>query len=161
MIKLDDSWSSGPREPPQWSGQESSSNFGPEFPHNRPPRPKQDLFSSQNKTRRGLVWYQIILDFEEQIWWRLVFHLLLIFQGKWAKMEYLTNYLAVSLHFCCNNMYSSKEHHWFKNVPDWCSSWWDLAGWQWKVGLTPWTIRRVPGLAVFKLKCYQSATCGC
>ena len=29
---------------------EYSSNFGTEFPHYRPPRPNQGLFSSQNRT---------------------------------------------------------------------------------------------------------------
>jgi len=30
--------------------------------------------------------------------------------GKWAQMEFLTNYWVVSLHFCCNDIYLSKEH---------------------------------------------------
>jgi len=57
-------------------------------------------------------------------------------------MEYLTNYWAVSLHFCCNDIYLSKEHHWCKNFQNWCSRWWDVADWHWKVGFTPQAIRR-------------------
>ena len=30
--------------------------------------------------------------------------------GKWAKMQYLTNYWAVLLDFCCSDIYLSKEH---------------------------------------------------
>jgi len=40
----------------------------------RPPRPKQDLFSSQNKTGGLPLWYQIILGFIKYIWWRLIFN---------------------------------------------------------------------------------------
>jgi hypothetical protein len=31
-------------------------------------------------------------------------------------MEYLTNYWVVSLHFCCNDIYLSKEHHYSKMI---------------------------------------------
>jgi hypothetical protein len=31
-----------------------------------------------------------------------------------------------------------------KNDPDWCSRWWDLADWQWKVGITLRAIRHGP-----------------
>jgi hypothetical protein len=45
----------------------------------------------------------------------LVFHLfgtsfVDLLQGKWAKMEYLTNYWVVSLHFCCNDIYLCKNN---------------------------------------------------
>jgi len=66
MIQLDGSWSLGPKGPPQWSGQKSSSNFGTEFPHYRPPRPNRGLFSSQNKTGGLLLWDQFILGFESR-----------------------------------------------------------------------------------------------
>jgi len=58
-------------------------------------------------------------------------------------MGYLTNYWVVSLLYCCNGIYLSNEHHLFKNDPDWCSRWWDMADWQWKVGFTPRAIRHV------------------
>jgi hypothetical protein len=48
----------GAKRTTQWSGQKSSSNFSTEFPQYRPPRPKQDLFSSQNTTGGLPVWYQ-------------------------------------------------------------------------------------------------------
>ena len=69
--------------------------------------------------------------------------LLIFFQGKWAKMEFLTNYWVVSLHLCCNDIYLSKKHHLNKNNPDWCSRWWVLADWQCNVGCTPRAIRHV------------------
>ena len=56
-------------------------------------------------------------------------------------MEYLTNYWVVLPHFCCNDVYLSKERRLNKNDPDWCSRWWDLADWQWKVGFTSRAIR--------------------
>ena len=91
-----------------------------------------------------------ILGFKKQIWWRLVFHLfgspfVKFLLGKWAKVEYLTDCLVVSLHFCCINKY----HFIIKNIrgiqdPEWCCRWWDLVDWQWKVGFMPRAIRHGP-----------------
>jgi len=44
----------------------------------------------------------------------LIFHLfgtpfVNFLKGKWAKMEYLTNYWVVSLHFSCKDIYSLKR----------------------------------------------------
>ena len=39
--------------------------------------------------------------------------------------------------FLLQCIYISKERHLYNNDPDWCSRWWYLADWQWKVGFTP------------------------
>ena len=139
MIELDGSWSLGPKGPPQWSGQKSNSNFGTKFPHYRPPRPNQNLFSLT-------LWYQIIMGFEKQIWWRLVFHLFgnLLFdflQGKWAKIEYLTNYWVVLPQFCWNYILYWNLRDSYKNDTIQVSGWWDMREWWWKIGFTPRAIR--------------------
>ena len=52
----------------------SSSNFGTECLRIEPPHYTQGLFSPQNTTGVLLLWWGIIWDAENGIWWNLVFH---------------------------------------------------------------------------------------
>ena len=92
----------GPKGPPQWSGQKSSSNFCTECLRIEPPHSTQGLFSPQNTTgvlkNRSTCWKP---DLVELSFPPFLAPLLLIFQGKWAKMGYLANYCSVSPNLKC------------------------------------------------------------
>jgi hypothetical protein len=147
-IQLDGSWSLGPKGPPRWSGQKYSSNFGTVFPHYRPARPNQGLFSSQNKTGGLPVWYLIVLGFEKYSSWRLIFHLFGtpfadFLLGKWVKMGCLAKKCSVLPHFCCNDVFYWYVDDSYKNDTNQVSGWWDVTDLWWKVGFTPRAIRHV------------------
>ena len=69
--------------------------------------------------------------------------LLLIFQGKWAKMGYLADYCSVLPLFCCIDILYKKVEYSYKNDTNRASWWWGMTGWWWKVGFTPRAIRHV------------------
>jgi hypothetical protein len=141
----------GQKEPPQWSGQKSSSNFGTEFPHNRPPRPNQDLFSSQNKTGGLSLWYQIVLGFEKYIWWRLIFHLFGTPFADFSKGnggEIGQNGVSGQVLLRFAPFLLQEYFYWnvddsYKNDTNQVIGWWDMREWWWKIGFTPRAIKHV------------------
>ena len=80
------------------------------------------------------------------------------FKGKWAKMEYLTNYWVVLPHFCCNDIiYWKFIQKWHK------SGQWVMRYERMVVGNRVYAAGKqtfLPQLATFKLKCYQQLPLG-
>ena len=78
------------------------------------PKPRQDDFLYDTKSS-----WVLKSTFGEGWLYTFLAPLLLFFLREMGKMEYLTNYRVVSLHFY--DVYLSKTHHLFKNDPYWCS----------------------------------------